>query len=123
MFIPSSHVRGRDVCKPDQLDCADGVVSGDGNSNSVASQDVEHDIGPVDSTPGIHRFIGVISVAILLLALLLWLGFAAWRRHKIRILLHRRSTSSTIGKGEKNSDIVRGAVKNFAAKQSGSMVS
>jgi len=110
MFIPNSQLHdGRDVGQPYQLDVDDVASSGDGTSeSSTDSPDAEQNTGPVDSTPGIHRFIGVISVAILIL-----LVFSLWlARRKIRILLRRRSRSaSAIQEGDK-STTVSGASEN-----------
>lgn len=111
IFISRPIASGREVCKPDQINCMDGVVPpGDGSANAD-SQDVEHDIGPVDVPHGAHRFIGVIAVVVLiLLAFLLWLGFRTWLGRKIQILFYGKSNSAP--DGEKKSNIVNGVVEN-----------
>jgi hypothetical protein len=100
MFVPTA--RAQEVCKPEQLDCIDNITPGTDASSSPNS-DAEHDIGPVYTTPGIHRFIGVVSVATLsLLVCILWVGFGAWLRRKMRGLLGCRLISdSSTDEGEK----------------------
>ncbi|KAJ7619086.1 hypothetical protein DFH06DRAFT_1326222 [Mycena polygramma] len=102
MFIPGFKAHeGRESCKPDQPNCTSVAPSGDGST-----EDVEHDIGPIGAPTGIHRFIGVISVVVvIILAILLWLGlragFGVWLRRKIWIPSQRRPSPGH-GK-EKNS--------------------
>lgn len=101
MFIPIFVVH-REVCQPDQPDCLDGVVPPDDGSSSADTEDPEHNIGPVYSTAGAHRFIGVASVAtLILLVCLLWVAFGAWPRRKIRLLLHGESTVCSTQEGGK----------------------
>ncbi|KAJ7038139.1 hypothetical protein C8F04DRAFT_369758 [Mycena alexandri] len=107
MIVPSLH-HIRQVRQPDQVNCFDAVApSGDGidtnseDGSSTNPEDVEHDIGPVDSPLGIHRFIGVMAVAIvILLVFLLWLGIGAWPRRKLRAFYRSRSTSVAPAKSE-----------------------
>lgn len=96
MFIPSFRLHGRDV---------NGGVASFGDGTSTAdSQHPEKNRGPVDATPGVRRFIGVISVAVvILLVFSLWLA-----RRKIRILFGGKS-SSAIQEGDKNLDPVSAA--------------
>ncbi|KAJ6503492.1 hypothetical protein C8R47DRAFT_1210737 [Mycena vitilis] len=103
MFVPGFKPHeGRASCKPDQPNCTSVAPSGDGNTG-----DVEHDIGPIGSPAGIHRFIGVISVVVvIILALLLWLvlraGLGVLLRRKIWIPSQRKPSPGH-GK-EKNSN-------------------
>ncbi|KAJ7786381.1 hypothetical protein B0H16DRAFT_1708557 [Mycena metata] len=114
MIVPSLH-HLRQVCQPNQVDCVDAPPSGEGtNTNSedgssANPETVEHDIGPVDSPPGIHRFIGVTAVAILILLLfLLWLGIGAWPRRKLRSFYRSRSTSAPIKSEREQSNDANG---------------
>ncbi|KAJ7254054.1 hypothetical protein B0H12DRAFT_569693 [Mycena haematopus] len=90
----------RDTYKPEQRD-VDGVASSGDRSSTADSEDADQSIGPFDSPPGVHRFIGVIAVAVLIVMVLsLWL-----MRRKIRILLlgrSRPSSASAIQEGDKN---------------------
>ncbi|KAJ7103477.1 hypothetical protein B0H15DRAFT_215220 [Mycena belliarum] len=98
MFLPTSAAHNdREVCNVTRLDCADSVLP-EGQGSPSPGSDVEHDIAPVYSTPGAHRFIGVASTGtLLILVCLSWLAFRTWRRRKMQIPLHRES----MGEGNK----------------------
>ncbi|KAJ7631031.1 hypothetical protein FB45DRAFT_554692 [Roridomyces roridus] len=67
------------ACQPNQLDCNDLDPPAANNNNST---------GGNSTWSGAHRFIGVASVAsLLLLGVLLWIVLGAWPRRKLRALL------------------------------------
>ncbi|KAJ6519884.1 hypothetical protein C8R45DRAFT_953143 [Mycena sanguinolenta] len=94
MFISSFPLPEHgDIYKAEQLDLDDTASSGDGSSTDD-SEAVNQTIRPIDSPPGVHRFIGVISVGVLIVLLSLWLV----RRN----ILLGRSNSAAMQDGNRN---------------------